>query len=84
MLTDPGILFCDEPTTGMDSFSASSVVEQLSRLSQRGKTVICTIHQPASGIFDMFHTVYLLVPGGRLAITCPTAQASSFFAGYLY
>lgn len=39
MLNDPGILFCDEPTTGLDSFNASSVVEQLRQLAGRGNSV---------------------------------------------
>lgn len=80
MLNDPAILFCDEPTTGLDSYSASSVIEQLRLLAGRGKAVICTIHQPASGLFDMFHSVYLLVGGGKLALTCTTNEASLFFS----
>nr|QEO19124.1 brown [Limnogonus franciscanus] len=80
MLNDPGILFCDEPTTGLDSFNASSVIEQLRTLAARGKTVICTIHQPASGLFDMFHSVYLLMSGGKLGMTMPTHQVAGFLA----
>ncbi|XP_014279356.1 protein scarlet [Halyomorpha halys] len=79
MLTDPALLFCDEPTTGLDSYSAFSVIEQLRQLAARGKVVICTIHQPASGIFDMFQSVYLLVSGGKLALTCPVTDVAPFF-----
>lgn len=82
MLTDPALLFCDEPTTGLDSYSAFSVIEQLRQLAARGKVVICTIHQPASGIFDMFQSVYLLVSGGKLALTCPVADVAPFFQRY--
>jgi len=67
MLTDPALLFCDEPTTGLDSYNAGAVVERLRSLAVRGKTVICSIHQPTSGIFDLFHSVILLAPGGELA-----------------
>ncbi|XP_046672915.1 protein scarlet-like [Homalodisca vitripennis] len=67
MLTDPTLLFCDEPTTGLDSYSAGAVVERLRSLAVRGKTVICSIHQPTSGIFELFHSVILLAPGGELA-----------------
>lgn len=67
MLTDPAILFCDEPTTGLDSYSASTVVEVLRQLSARGKAVICSIHQPSSNVFMLFNQVCLLLPGGHLA-----------------
>lgn len=79
MLTDPGLLFCDEPTTGLDSFSAGTVVERLRSLAVRGKTVICSIHQPTSGIFDLFHGVILLAPGGELAYQGDPQQALTHF-----
>lgn len=79
LLTDPPLLFCDEPTTGLDSYSALSVIEQLRQLASSGKVVICTIHQPASGIFEMFQSVYLLVAGGKLALTSPIQEVAPFF-----
>ncbi|XP_034253077.1 protein scarlet-like [Thrips palmi] len=78
LLTDPPFLFCDEPTTGLDSYSAGAVVEHLRLFAARGKAVICTIHQPASGIFDLFHQV-LLVAGGRVAFFGDVADASRHF-----
>lgn len=33
MLTNPPIIFCDEPTTGLDSFNARKVIEALKYLS---------------------------------------------------
>lgn len=38
MLPDPPILLCDEPTTGLDSFSASQVVSLLRQFAAKGKT----------------------------------------------
>lgn len=78
LLTDPPFLFCDEPTTGLDSYSAGAVCEHLRLFAARGKAVICTIHQPASGIFDLFHQV-LLVAGGRTAFFGEVADASRHF-----
>lgn len=78
LLTDPPFLFCDEPTTGLDSYSAGAVVEHLRLFAARGKAVICTIHQPASGIFDLFHQV-LLVANGRVAFFGDVADASRHF-----
>jgi len=53
-LTNPSLLFCDEPTSGLDSFMAENVVTSLKKLAARGKTVICTIHQPSSQVYAMF------------------------------
>lgn len=80
MLTDPPLLFCDEPTTGLDSYSADTVLDKLRQL---GKTVVCSIHQPASGIFDLFHSVILLAPGGQLAFQGDPQDAYYFFSRYV-
>ncbi|XP_072155103.1 protein scarlet isoform X2 [Bemisia tabaci] len=67
LLMNPQILFCDEPTTGLDSFSAMNVIKLLRRLANEGKMIICAIHQPTSGVFEKFDSVSLLVSGGKLA-----------------
>ncbi|KAH3812046.1 hypothetical protein DPMN_140467 [Dreissena polymorpha] len=53
-LTNPPLLFCDEPTSGLDSFMAENIVQTLQQTARRGKTVICTIHQPSSEVFALF------------------------------
>ncbi|KHN70649.1 ABC transporter ATP-binding protein/permease wht-3 [Toxocara canis] len=77
LLNNPAILFCDEPTTGLDSFMAESVVRVLARLAHSGRTVICTIHQPASELFSLFDRV-LFLAGGRTAYIGPPAKALAF------
>ena len=54
VLTDPPLLFVDEPTTGLDSFAAETVVRHLKNMSEKGRTVLCTIHQPATEVFNCF------------------------------
>ncbi|XP_047115879.1 protein scarlet-like [Schistocerca piceifrons] len=78
LLTDPLLLFCDEPTTGLDSYSAGVVVEKLRQFAEMGKAVICTIHQPASGLFDLFNEV-LLLAGGRVAFHGDVGEAAKHF-----
>lgn len=34
MLTNPPIIFCDEPTTGLDSYNALTVIKSLRQLAQ--------------------------------------------------
>lgn len=63
LITDPQLIFLDEPTTGLDSFTATSVMETLRDLAQAGRTVVSTIHQPNSDIFEMFDRLMLLAQG---------------------
>lgn len=77
-LTDPAMLLCDEPTSGLDSFMASSVLHVLKRLTNKGKTIIITIHQPSSELFEMFDKL-LLMAEGRVAFLGTASEASTFF-----
>uniref|UniRef100_A0A1B0ESG4 ABC transporter domain-containing protein n=2 Tax=Lutzomyia longipalpis TaxID=7200 RepID=A0A1B0ESG4_LUTLO len=79
LITKPNILFCDEPTTGLDSFSARYIVRTLQDLARQGTAIICTIHQPSSELFSMFHEVMLLTEG-RVAFMGPPRDALAFFA----
>lgn len=78
LLNDPPILFCDEITTGLDSYSAAHIVNTLQCIARTGKIVMCTIHQPASGVFDKFDEVILL-SNGRLAYQGPVPMLNRLF-----
>lgn len=75
----PCLLFCDEPSSGLDSSTALSLIESMRKLADHGKTVICTIHQPSSQIFQLFDTLILLTEG-KLAYFGPSYHAPNFFA----
>ncbi|XP_063978757.1 protein scarlet-like [Diachasmimorpha longicaudata] len=79
LLTEPSILFCDEPTTGLDSYSALVVVRTLRDVAARGRVVVCSLHQPASGLLELFHEV-LLLASGKVAFQGSSMDATSFFA----
>lgn len=78
LLTDPPLMLCDEPTSGLDSLMAESVVTALRELAQRGKTVVCTIHQPSSNIFALFDKIQLMAEG-RVAFLGSRPEAREFF-----
>ncbi|KAJ0180331.1 hypothetical protein K1T71_003735 [Dendrolimus kikuchii] len=78
VLTDPPLMFCDEPTSGLDSFMAQNVIQVLKGLAQKGKTVICTIHQPSSELYAMFDKL-LLMADGRVAFLGSPEEATDFF-----
>ncbi|CAB3240232.1 unnamed protein product [Arctia plantaginis] len=66
LLSDPRILICDEPTTGLDSYNALLVIGVLKRLALGGKVVLCSIHQPSCDIFKEFSSVLLMTEGRLL------------------
>jgi ABC-type multidrug transport system ATPase subunit len=57
---------------------AYSVVDSMKNLAKQGKTIICTIHQPSSEIFEMFDKLSLLAEG-RLAFIGTLNSAYDFF-----
>lgn len=84
LLTQPAILFCDEPTTGLDAYNAQKIVETLQELaSKRNTAILCTIHQPSSALFAMFDQV-LFISEGRVAFFGEPDDAVEFFGDYGY
>ncbi|KAJ3109352.1 hypothetical protein HK100_003307 [Physocladia obscura] len=69
LVTEPGILLLDEPSSGLDSFNAHAVIETLHNLAHvHGKTVVLTCHQPRSDTFALFDNVIVLAAGKALYI----------------
>jgi len=83
LLNDPPLLFCDEPTTGLDSAMAESVVVTMRKLAEKGHSIICTIHQPSAYVFNLFHQVMFLA-GGRLAYFGTPSLCVEMFARFGY
>ncbi|TMW51269.1 hypothetical protein DOY81_003655 [Sarcophaga bullata] len=63
LIDNPAILFLDEPTTGLDSSSSYDTIQLLKLLASQGRTVVCTIHQPSSNIYNLFDQIYVLSQG---------------------
>ncbi|KAM9237573.1 broad substrate specificity ATP-binding cassette transporter ABCG2 [Dugong dugon] len=83
LITDPSILFLDEPTTGLDSSTANAVLLLLKRMSKQGRTIIFSIHQPRYSIFKLFDSLTLLA-SGRLMFHGPAQEALGYFASAGY
>ena len=80
ILTDPAILFCDEPTSGLDAFMTVQVMKALVKLAHARKTVICSIHQPSSQVFQMANWL-VLIAKGQIAYQGPIDDVAAFFSG---
>lgn len=73
----PDILLLDEPTSGLDGQSALTIGRLLRKLADSGQTVLCTIHQPAAELIELFNHLVLLMPGGRMAYDGPMGDKCS-------
>mmetsp|Transcript_1069 Transcript_1069/g.898 ORF Transcript_1069/g.898 Transcript_1069/m.898 type:complete len:115 (+) Transcript_1069:170-514(+) len=60
LITQPSMIFLDEPLTGLDSYGAVQTSRILKGLAQRGVTVMMTVHQPSSEVFELFDNVLVL------------------------
>ena len=64
LIREPGVLFVDEPTSGLSSRDSENVMNLLRELSLKGKLVFVVIHQPSSDIYKMFDKMFILDTGG--------------------
>ncbi|CAH0562115.1 unnamed protein product [Brassicogethes aeneus] len=78
LLCEPYVLFCDEITTGLDSFNAMSVVKKLQDVSNTGKIVILTVHQPSSQLYEIFNNI-ILMANGKLIFQGTKKEGAQFF-----
>jgi ABC-type multidrug transport system ATPase subunit len=83
LVANPSILFLDEPTTGLDSKSAQTVIKVVKRIARSGRAVICTIHQPNSELFFMFDRLLLLGAGGFQIYYGDVGRRAKTFIDYL-
>lgn len=79
ILTQPNLLFLDEPTTGLDGASAFFVTTVLKNIAFAGKTVVSSIHQPSGEVFALFDDLFLL-SGGKTVYFGEANGALQFFA----
>lgn len=68
LLNNPDVLIMDEPTTGLDSVTTLQFIEFMKKLTRnelKPVTVIMTIHQPSSNVFQQFDQVYVISRTGQ-------------------
>jgi len=88
ILTQPAVLYCDEPTTGLDSVMAEVIVKYMKAIALEGQkgqkvTVIASIHQPSSQVFRLFDRLHFLIDG-RTAYFGAISKLEEYFASIGY
>ncbi|MBA0739997.1 hypothetical protein Gogos_013221 [Gossypium gossypioides] len=78
MLINPSLLILDEPTSGLDSTAAFRLVSTLGSLAQKGKTIVTSMHQPSSRVYQMFDSV-LVLSEGRSIYFGKGSEAMAYF-----
>ncbi len=79
IITQPPVLYLDEPTTGLDSSAAYMVVKYIAHVAKFTDTiVILTIHQPSKIVFELLEDMILL-ENGRLGYFGTRVDAQHYF-----
>eukprot|EP00826_Nyctotherus_ovalis_P023141 TRINITY_DN1780_c0_g1_i11.p1 TRINITY_DN1780_c0_g1~~TRINITY_DN1780_c0_g1_i11.p1 ORF type:complete len:674 (-),score=180.39 TRINITY_DN1780_c0_g1_i11:236-2257(-) len=79
LITNPSLIFLDEPTTSMDAYTAEKIVKILHRLKLKSRTIIATIHQPNTHIYNSFDQL-MIMSLGRVIYHNDAKDAVAYFA----
>ncbi|KAF9438996.1 hypothetical protein BGZ76_001891 [Entomortierella beljakovae] len=80
LLSSPSILLLDEPTSGLSATDALNVANAIKSLARKGRTVILTVHQPRSDIYELFDDL-LLLSQGKVVYFGKAQSAAAYFEG---
>jgi ABC transport system ATP-binding/permease protein len=79
LMREPGVLFADEPTSGLSSHDSLKVMELLKEQAVSGRLIFVVIHQPSSDILKMFDRLWVLDKGGYLVYDGDPVEALIYF-----
>ena len=79
LLANPELIFLDEPTSGLSSVDTKVVMDKLKSLSDSGKTIILTIHQPSLQNYKKMDNVIILTHGEMAYFGATYPESIEFF-----
>ncbi|KAL3657250.1 hypothetical protein V7S43_017910 [Phytophthora oleae] len=82
LAAQPSIIFMDEPTSGLDARSAKLIMNGVRKIADSGRTIVCTIHQPSTEVFNLFDSLLLLRRGGRMVFFGELGEDSKNLINY--
>ncbi|EEY59961.1 ATP-binding Cassette (ABC) Superfamily [Phytophthora infestans T30-4] len=82
LTAQPSIIFMDEPTSGLDARSAKLIMNGVRKIADSGRTIVCTIHQPSTEVFNFFDSLLLLRRGGRMVFFGELGEESKNLINY--
>ena len=77
LLSDPGLLFLDEPCSGLDPGTERSLMRTLRKMADNGKTIILVTHSTLQ--LKLCDRIVFMGRGGRLCFFGNYREAISFF-----
>jgi ABC-type multidrug transport system ATPase subunit len=67
-----------QPTSGLDVIMAQNLIAILKGLAQSGRTIVITVHQPNSVMYQLFDNIMLLAKG-EVVYWGPAHEAAAYF-----
>ena len=83
LVSNAPILFLDEPTSGLDARAAAVVIREVRKITDTGRTVCTTIHQPSADVFFKFDEILLMQRGGWMAYCGPIGPRGAALVAYI-
>lgn len=80
LISELGMIFLDEPTSGVDTSTSLYLCTHLKDLARHRRTaVLLTIHQPRQNLLHLFDKILLMTVGGRMVFFGTIDQALNYF-----
>jgi ABC-type multidrug transport system ATPase subunit len=77
LLTQPSMLFLDEPTSPLDAYHKREFMQQLRRITDEGRSVVVITHDIEQ--VSICDRLLVLAPGGRMAFYGPPDEGLRYF-----
>ncbi len=78
LVTQPGLVFIEDPCYDLTAHDALHVARVISSLAQGNRTIICSLEKPIGSVVEVFQEV-MIIGSGLLLYAGPTATVGEYF-----